>query len=476
MPRRTKIVGTIGPASRSPERIRALIGAGMDVARLNFSHGTPEEHRATLETIRAVSDELGVHVGVLQDLQGPKIRTGPIANPPLHLTPGQSFTITTLPFSGSGQAVSTGFAELPRDVKPGDHILLADGTVELLVLDTTPTDVRCRVLRGGNVGSHTGINVPGVTLSAPSLTEKDVRDLQFGLAIGVDFVALSFVRQAEDVLRAKELVAAAPATTPIIAKLEKPEAIDHLDAILAVADGVMIARGDLGVEVAPEQVPLLQKQIIAAANRRAVPVITATQMLESMVHDTRPTRAEASDVANAIFDGTDAVMLSAETAIGEYPVEAVGMMARIAAEADANFGTFGHVEYPVVAPLVFAGVIAEATSTAARRLGAAAIVARTRTGFTARLVSKYRPPAPIVAVTADPVVARRASLLWGVTAQVIPGIGPLHDLVLRLDAGEIASELVRTGDAVVLTASGAGTPPGDETNVMQLHRVKRGQR
>ncbi len=470
--RRTKIVCTLGPVTATPARIRDLINAGMDVARLNFSHGETQEHRAILEIVRSVSAELGRHVAVLQDLQGPKIRTGPILHPPLHLNVGAPFTITTLPFSGTGQSVSTSFTQLPSDVRPGDRILLADGSVELTVVSTTPTAVQTRIVRGGDIGSHTGINLPGVPISAPSLTEKDVADLKFGVSIGVDLIALSFVRRPEDVIKARQLVAAEGATTPIIAKLEKPEAIDHLDAIVEVSDGVMVARGDLGVELSAERVPLLQKQIIAAANRRAIPVITATQMLESMIHSPTPTRAEASDVANAIFDGTDAVMLSAETAIGDYPIEAVEIMARIAVEADSHFDQFGHRQIPDVEPLVFAEVIAEATSTAVRRLRASAIVARTRSGFTARLVSKYRPPSPVVAISADDRIARRSSVVWGVVPIVAPGLGDLEDLVARIDAGLLPVDLVKPGDDIVVTASSSGIPNVGETNVLRLHRVK----
>jgi pyruvate kinase len=443
----------------------------MNVARLNFSHGNYDEHRGLVEAVRAVSAELGAHVGILQDLQGPKIRTGPVAQPPLHLGTNAEFTITTLPFSGSSESVSTPFQELPQDVRPGDRILLADGAVELQVLDTTPTAVRTRVVRGGYIGSNTGINLPGVTISSPSLTDKDVQDLKFGLSLGVDWVALSFVRAAADVARAKDLIAAEGYSTPVIAKLEKREAIAVLDDIVAVADGVMVARGDLGVELSPEAVPVVQKEIIAAANRHAIPVITATQMLESMIHNDRPTRAEASDVANAIFDGTDAVMLSAESAIGDYPVEATEFMGRIAAEADRHYAEFGRSIAPEVKPLVFAEVIAEATCTAAGRLGASAILARTRSGFTARLMSKYRPPAPVVAVTEAAAVAQRLSLLWGVEPEVVPGVGNLDDIVHRLDAGSLAQRYAFAGATLVLTASASGSPHVGETNVLRLHRV-----
>ncbi len=445
----------------------------MNVARLNFSHGTPEEHRTTLETIRSLSDEMGIPVAVLQDLQGPKIRTGPVQNPPVYLNEGAPFTITTLSYPGTNRMVSTTYSQLPGDVHPGDRILLSDGTVELVVTETTPTEVRCRIIRGGSIGSHTGINLPGVAISAPSLTEKDERDLRFGLAIGVDFVALSFVRQAADIERARRIIAESGASTPLIAKLEKPQAIEHLDEILAAADGIMVARGDLGVEMPATEVPLIQKRVIEAANRHALPVITATQMLESMVHSPRPTRAEASDVANAIFDGTDATMLSAETAIGSYPVEAVTTMAQIAATADASYEEFGTFTPPSPEPLVPSKVIAEATNTAARRLRATAIAARTVTGFTARLVSKYRPPMPILALTRDPVAARRAVLLWGVTPIVVPDMGNLDDLVARIDAGQIAPDLLTPGRTVVLTGSTTAPRPAGSgrTNVLQIHEV-----
>src|SRR5579875_3318120 len=470
--RRTKIVCTIGPATQSRDRLRALIDAGMNVARLNFSHGTPEEHRATLETIRALSAETGANIGVLQDLQGPKIRTGPIAHPPVYLSDGAPFTITTLPYPGDNRTVSTTYERLPAEVRPGARILLSDGAVELIVVDTTPTAVHCRVVRGGSIGSHTGINLPGVPISAPSLTEKDERDLRFGLDIGVDFVALSFVRTADDVRRAKELISAAGKSTPVIAKLEKPEAIDHLEEILSIADGVMVARGDLGVEMSPEEVPVLQKRIIAAASRHAVPVITATQMLESMVHGPRPTRAEASDIANAIFDGTDAVMLSAETAIGEYPVEAVATMARIATVADTSFAEFGTRSTPEGEPLSSARVIAEATNTAARGLGAFAIVARTPSGFTARLVSKYRPPAPVLAVTPDALTARRLTLLWGVYPVVVPTVGgSIEELIRLIDEGQIAPDLLPAGETIVVTASSLGHLAPGATNLLQIHRI-----
>lgn len=367
--------------------------------------------------------------------------------------------------------VSTTFTELPHDVHPGDRILLSDGAVELNVVDTTDTEVRCRVVRGGSIGSHTVINLPGVVVSAPSLTEKDQHDLQFGLSLGVDFIALSFVRQASDVVHAKRMVAEAGSNTPIIAKLEKPEAINHLAEILEVADGVMVARGDLGVEVPAADVPLIQKRVIAAANRAAIPVITATQMLESMIHSPRPTRAEASDVANAIFDGTDAVMLSAETAIGEYPIESVQTMAQIAVEADGGFDAFGHFEAPTAEPIVFSHVIAEATSTAARRLAATAIVARTRSGYTARLVSKFRPPTPIVAVTSDPVIARRATLLWGVEPVLVSPLGTIKDIGHLIDTGQLAAKLVSSGDVVVLTASATSESTKGDTNLLELHRV-----
>ncbi len=334
--RRTKIVATLGPATDTPEALRALIGAGMDVARLNLSHSTHAEHARRVAMVRAEAAQAGRSVGILMDLQGPKIRTGSlVGDQPVELRAGQRITITTAPVEGTAERVSTTYEALPHDVQPGDRVLVSDGLIELRVLEASGAEVACEVVYGGTLRAHQGINLPGVQVSASSLTPKDAEDLRFGLCQGVDYVALSFVRQPSDVVSLKDLIASLGANTPVISKQEKPEALDHLDGILAVSDGVMVARGDLGVEMPPERVPAAQKSIIRAANRAAIPVITATQMLESMITSPQPTRAEVSDVANAILDGSDAVMLSGETAIGRYPLRAVEFMARIAADIEA---------------------------------------------------------------------------------------------------------------------------------------------
>ena len=469
--RRTKIVCTIGPATRSREAIAELIKAGMNVARLNFSHGCLEEHGQVIDLVRQVSEQLGSRVAILQDLQGPKIRIGALESGSIRLHEGEPFSIVVEPVLGTSERVSTTYRELSKDVHSGDRLLLSDGLVELRVEDVLPTEVKCRVVRGGLVSERSGLNLPGISVSAPSLTEKDVRDLRYGVEREVDFVAVSFVRRPEDVLAAKRLIRDAGADIPVVAKLEKPEAIANLDQILEVADGVMVARGDLGIEVSVESVPILQKMIIARANQRGVPVITATQMLESMVHNPSPTRAEASDVANAILDGTDAVMLSAETAIGQYPLEVVATMSRIAEEAEAAPDAYRIVERPLAPRGSFPHAIAESADIAARRLPAAAIVAFTRSGSTALLVSKYRVPVPIIAVTTSEHVARRMALYWGVVAQVVPRPGGIDEMLNTVMAGARRSGLVRTGDTVVVTASTALAPLTGTTNLLELHRL-----
>jgi len=332
--RRTKIICTIGPASDSPKLIADLIRGGMNVARLNFSHGTQEQHAEKICLIRELSLKIGQYVAILQDLAGPKIRIGPIPGPGIRIDTGQIFTLTNQPILGSKEAVSLSYAQLPSEVRKGEQILIADGTLELKVLNITDSDIQCRVIIGGWLSSHKGINIPSETINTPSVTEKDIMDLNFGLKHGVDMVALSFVRWAEDIMDAKEIISKKKANTPVIAKIEKHEALKHLDAILKVADGIMVARGDLGVEIPLEKVPQVQKEIIRKANCAGKPVITATQMLRSMVDSNRPTRAEATDVANAILDGTDAIMLSEETATGKYPVKALKYMSLIAKETE----------------------------------------------------------------------------------------------------------------------------------------------
>ncbi|MHB1295531.1 MAG: pyruvate kinase [Anaerolineae bacterium] len=416
---RTRIVVTLGPASGTPERVRELIGAGMDVARLNFSHGTHAEQAGRLAIVRSEAARLDRSVAVMQDLQGPKIRTGALLDDrPVELVEGHRFAITTRETPGTPERVSTTYQALPQDVQPGDRILISDGLLELRVLETSDTDVVSEVVHGGELKAHQGINLPGVAVSTPAVTQKDVDDLRFGLAQGVDYVAVSFVRRAEDVQQVKDLIAREGHQIPVVAKLEKPEAVDHLDAILQVADAVMVARGDMGVEMAPERVPVVQKEIIRAANRAAVPVITATQMLQSMIDNPRPTRAEVSDVANAILDGSDAVMLSGESAIGQFPVDSVRMMCRI---AEAIEGTLHKMRSDEALPWSFAEVsatpqaIAAAVAAIVRTLPVRAVAVLTKSGNTARHVAHHRPNVPILAFTPSDDTYHRMSLFWGVT-------------------------------------------------------------
>lgn len=453
--RRTKIVATLGPSSSSPESISQLMSAGMDVARLNFSHGTHAEHAARIAIVRRLSHELGRPIAILQDLQGPKIRTGSLeGGNPVELRAGLSFTITNHPHIGNERTVSTTYTMLPADVRPGDRILLSDGQIELRVHTATATDVVTEVIHGGLLREHQGINLPGVRVSAPAVTEKDVEDLHFGLEQEVDYIAISFVRTAYDVQRVKDLVLRAGKNTPVIAKIERPEALDVLHEILATTDGVMVARGDLGVEMPPEQVPIMQKQIIEAANRNGTPVITATQMLESMIMNPRPTRAEASDVANAIIDGTDAVMLSGETANGHYPVESVQMMALIAEviEASGRHGTSGAIprwSLPEIQSTPRA--IAAAACTIANSLPIRAIVVFTQSGTSAHLVAHYRPNVPIIAFTPSDTVYRQLSLLWGVTPIQVQLADRLEQLEQRVRALLLARGFAKSGELFVMT-------------------------
>ena len=467
--RRTKIVCTIGPASSSPEVLRQLIRAGMNVARLNFSHGTHEEHARVIVQIREIAAELGAPVAIMQDLQGPKIRLGKFRGGHAQLLQGAEFALTTRPVEGTAEIASTTYDRLPQDVKPGDRILLVDGLIELTVLQVTGDTVRCRVVSGGDIGDHRGINLPGVAVSASSITDKDRDDLWFGISQGVDAVAVSFIRGPEDVLDVKELInEMGGGDLPVVAKLEKPEAVERLDAILDVADGVMVARGDLGVELPLEEVPLVQKAIIRKARKRALPVITATQMLESMVGSPRPTRAEASDVANAILDGTDAVMLSAETAVGKYPVETVQVMARIAVQAETAMPDLAATSERAS---TFPEVISEAACRAAGEVKARAIVAFTQSGSTARLLSKYRPAAPVFAFSPSEVVRRRLNLHWGVMPKTIRAVQNTDELVGEIELLLLRDGTVRVGDALVIVA-GAPLFVRGATNMIQLHRVE----
>jgi pyruvate kinase len=468
--RHSKIVCTIGPASRDPRILRRLLEAGMDVARLNFSHGSHEHHLQCIQALRAAANKIGKTIAILADLQGPKIRTGPLAGgQPVLLRSGQTFTITTARILGDSTRVNTTFLPLPKEVHRGDRILLSDGLIELRVQSVRGQDVTCRVVNGGALGENKGINLPGVKLRVPALTAKDKKDLKFAMAQGVDYIAVSFVRHAEDVLLAKSLIRRAGKEIPVIAKLEKPEAIENLEAILRVADGVMVARGDLGVEMNPERVPVVQKNIIARAREFRRPVITATQMLESMTENPRPTRAEASDVANAIFDGSDAVMLSAETASGKYPVEAVSMMAKIISETEASI-----TEFPrptgMQERLKVAETVAELVCHASRELHMKWIVVFTHSGFTARLISRYRPLVPIAAVSPVAETRRRLALVWGVAPLEIADLRKVDQLAEIAEKRLLEEKLARKGDTIAIVA---GTPMGQKgsTNFMKFHVI-----
>ncbi|HJZ64740.1 MAG TPA: pyruvate kinase [Candidatus Acidoferrum sp.] len=467
--RHSKIVCTIGPASNSPRVIRKLLEAGMNVARLNFSHGTHEEHAKNISNLRAAASAMKETIAILADLQGPKIRTGVLAGGgPVILRAGQEFTITTAKILGDSTRVNTVFETLPREVKAGDRILLSDGLIELRVRQVRKNDVVCNVLNGGALGENKGINLPGVKLRVPALTPKDKADLRFALAHGVDYVAVSFVRRPEDVALAKRLIRQSKKETPVIAKLEKPEAIENLDAILLVADGVMVARGDLGVEMNPEKVPVVQKHIIQRAREFRRPVITATQMLESMTENPRPTRAEASDVANAIFDGSDAVMLSAETASGKYPVDAVSMMARIIEAAEASIQEFSR---PVPQEkLKVAETVAELVCHASRELHMKLIAVFTHSGFTARLISRYRPQVPIIALTPETETLRRMALIWGVLPLETRDQQRIDTLAEATEKKLLKECLVKKGDVIGIVA---GTPMGvrGTTNFMKFHVI-----
>lgn len=449
-PRRTKIVATIGPATSSPEVLRSLIEAGATTLRLNFSHGTHEDHQRSIRLIRQISFELNQPVGILQDLQGPKIRLGRFEDGSITLKRGDRFILTSRAVPGTQEISSVTYEPLADEVPEGATILLDDGRVEMRVekVDREQRELHCEVVVGGVLSNNKGVNFPGVYLSIKALTDKDRQDLMFGLDQGVDWVALSFVRNPQDVLEIKELIANAGKQVPVIAKIEKHEAIEQMEAILCLCDGVMVARGDLGVELPAEDVPILQKRLIATANQLGIPVITATQMLDSMVSNPRPTRAEISDVANAILDGTDAVMLSNETAVGKFPVEAVGMMATIATRIEREQISRNVKDSGRSIP----NAISQAVGQIAEQLHAAAIMTLTKTGATARNVSKFRPYTPILAVTPHVDVARQLQLVWGVRPLLVldlPSTGQTFQAAIN-----VAQEktLLREGDLVVMTA------------------------
>jgi pyruvate kinase len=469
--RRAKIICTIGPACNSEAAMRDLLRLGMDVARLNFSHGTHEEHAHNVQRLRRAAEREGRTVCILQDLQGPKIRTGLLeGHEPVLLKTGSVVIITPDNVLGTAARISTTFPDLARELSVGARILLSDGLIELRVRGSRGRDIQCNVINGGLLGEHKGINLPGVALSIPALTEKDRKDLEFGIKHGVDAVAFSFVRSAADIALGKQIIAANRSDIPVIAKLEKPQAIDHLEEILEAADGVMVARGDLGVEMAPEKVPVIQKHVIRRSAAWRKPVITATQMLESMVENPRPTRAEASDVANAIFDGSDSVMLSAETATGNYPRESVSIMARIVVEAESSMND--RIQFRRRGEhrgLSVAETICESIAHSAEDLPMGAIAVFTETGNTARMLSKHRPRAPIFAFTAVESVVHRLNLYWGVRPVRCRQAHSAEQMVSMAEQHLLRQGQLKPSDVLGVVAGTRQT--SGSTNFMRLHTV-----
>lgn len=472
--RKTKIVCTIGPSSESLENTKKLIMAGMNVARLNFSHGDFEEHGNRIKVIRQASEELGKSIAILLDTKGPEIRTGKLKEEPIELVQDEFITLTTEEILGDKDRISITYENLPQDVEVGSTILIDDGLIGLTVVDIQGTEIKCRVINGGPIKSKKGVNVPGVDISLPGITDKDANDILFGIEQGVDFIAASFVRKASDVLEIRQLLERNNAAhIQIISKIENQQGIDNLDEILEVSDGLMVARGDLGVEIPAEDVPLAQKKMIEKCNRVGKPVITATQMLDSMQRNPRPTRAEASDVANAIFDGTDAIMLSGETAAGRYPVESVLTMSRIAEKAESALEYHEiFIKQSNAQQTTVTEAISQAVANSALELNAKAIITSTETGYTARMVSKYRPKAPIIAVTTQDNTLRRLALNWGVTpvkGNVASSTDEMFDKAMK---GGLDSGLVKEGDLVVITA---GVPLGSSgsTNLVKIGQVRK---
>lgn len=466
---KTKIICTIGPASESPEVIRKLIAGGMSVARLNFSHGTLSEHEQKINIIRRIAKEMDKPVAIIQDLGGPKIRVGYIPNPGIRIEPGQYIILTTKKVEGSRQRISVSYPRLGEEVKKGDRILLADGFLELSVRSVNGSEIHCEIITGGVLTSHKGINLPAGTVNLPSMTEKDREDLNFGLAHDVDYVALSFVRTAADIRNIKEIIHRKNRDTPVIAKIEKHEAIDHYEDILDAADAIMVARGDLGVEIPLEEVPGIQKQLIQKANASGKPVITATQMLRSMVDAPRPTRAEASDVANAVLDGTDAVMLSEETAIGRYPVNAVQYMIRIIAEAEK---AYPHDRYLKMMPeKEISDAVTYAACVLADHLDAKAILAPTQSGRTAIHLSRSRPRQPIIAFTPSLTTMRRLSLFRGIFSNWISDPLGTDDMIEKVSKRAVETGLLSEGDLAVITAGHPVWVAGT-TNMIRVEKCR----
>jgi len=470
MSRKTKIIATIGPASNNRPMLEKLVEAGMNVARLNFSHGNYETHGEVIQTIRSIARMMNRPVGILLDLQGPKIRVGKLEDgQPVRLKRNATVSITSRPIVGNAEIVSTTYQNLPHDVKKNDTILLDDGLIKLQVLSVHGDTVKCRVINGGELKENKGINLPGVSVSAPSLTDKDKRDVNFGIQNGVDFFALSFVRTADDLQQIKSIMKKKGVSIPVIAKIEKPEAVENLSSILEAADGIMVARGDLGVELQPEQVPTIQKQIIYLSAKQNKLVITATQMLETMSTNPIPTRAEASDVANAIFDGTDAVMLSGETASGRYPVKALRMMAKIADEAENSPFMRYNIQHDPDSSDLITHAVAQSAVNILHEIKARCIVAFSVSGKTSKQISRQRPTAPVFAFTSRKEIYNRLVLLWGITPMYIPKIDDAKRLVDSSERLLLDKNHVQKGDLIVIVI-GLGLKEGS-TNMIKIHRV-----
>jgi pyruvate kinase len=467
--RRTRIVATLGPASSSPEVIRTLIQTGVDVFRLNASHGIQQTGGPLIRTIREAAAEAGTHTAILLDLQGPKIRLGTFPEGPVRLIAGETFTITVEEVPGNGLMACTTYAEFARDVRGGDRVLIADGAVELAVIRSNGTEAQCQVVRGGMISDRKGINLPGTTVSAPSMTPKDFADLDFGLEQGVDMVALSFVRRAADVIRLRRHMEAKGSDAPIVAKIEKPEAWGRIDEILHVSDGVMVARGDLGVEVALEHVPHIQKGIIEKARKCGRFVITATQMLESMIESAVPTRAEVSDVANAVYDGTDAIMLSAETATGRYPVEAVRTMSEIACATEQH-AMLSSLPLLETAHPELREIVADAACRVAGMAGVKAIAVFTVSGSSAHLIASRRPPVPVFSFTTTDGVARRLSIWYAITPVVTPELHTVDEMLASMDQTLLERGRVTPGQHILFVA-GDQPQASRATNTMKIHTV-----
>ncbi|WP_288814257.1 pyruvate kinase [Gordonia sp. (in: high G+C Gram-positive bacteria)] len=471
MMRRTKIVCTLGPATAAPEQLKDLVATGMDVARLNFSHGTHDDHATMYERVRRAAEDVGRPVGILADLQGPKIRLGAFdeesTKSGVYWATGETVRITVADVDGTHDRVSTTYVRLAQDAVAGDRVLVDDGKVGLVVTAVEGDDVVCEVVEGGPVSNHKGLSVPGMNVSAPALSAKDVTDLEFALRLGVDMIALSFVRDPSDIESVHEVMDAVGRRVPVIAKLEKPEAITDLEPIVSVFDAVMVARGDLGVEVPLEEVPLVQKQVIDTARAQAKPVIVATQMLDSMITNSRPTRAEASDVANAVLDGADAVMLSGETSVGEYPREAVATMDRIARTVESGPRRVPPLQH---VPQTQRGVLSYAARDIADRLNATALVAFTESGDTVRRLARLHPRLPLLAFAADSDVRNQLTLSWGTEIFDVTNAVSTDDLIEEVDRQLIRTNRLAKGDTVVVLA---GAPPGvsGSTNLITVHRI-----